>query len=307
MAVYKPNNRKIVELYEKAIKEITEKLTEAYSVGSLSSSKKIKDQTTVLLQIYARLNELNDLVEPELNDLIEQKYKHAMANFLVETGQASSLKQAEISLQFGSHSIAKVEMMATDTMQDLLKATDNVKGSIKAIVQEIAAETLQLEYAKNSGQYIMAEKLAENLSAELISERVREQGFTGIIDKAGKKWDIDTYAEMVTRTKLEQVDSEVTRIQGLENGIDLAVISSHGATDACANWEGVVISLNGLTEGFITYSEVKATNECFHPRCQHQLRPLRNLSLVHDRDLQKHHAKIDANRQTVKAMKEKGK
>lgn len=258
------------------------------------------------MQIYARLNELNDFVEPELEDLIEQKYKQSMASFLVETGQASSLKQAEISLQFGSHSIAKVEMMVTDTMKDLLKATDNVKGSIKALVQEIAADTLQLEYMKNSGQYIMAEKLSQNLSAKLLTEKVREQGFVGLIDKSGKQWSIDTYAEMVTRTKLEQVDSEVTRVMGLENGIDLALISSHGATDACANWEGVVVSLNGLTDGFITYSEVKATNECFHPRCQHQLRPVRNLSLVHDRDLQKHNAKIDANRQTVKAMKEQG-
>lgn len=304
MVVYKPDEKKLIKLYEQAMTDITKELAEAFSVSSVSSQVNKVDQTTLLLQVYDRLNQLNDFAEPELQKLIEQKYKQSLTKFMVETGQAGSITQAEATLQFGLHSMAKVDMLATDTFQDLLRATDNVKESVKAVIQEIAADSLQLGYAKNQGQTQLIKELTEKLSKELLTDRIKAEGFTGIIDKSGRKWSLKDYSDMLVKTKMEQVDSEVNRVEGLANDYDLAVISSHGATDDCSKWEGCIISMNGKTDGYITYEEVKATNECFHPRCQHHLQVFRDISLVHDRILKEHNSKIEANRQTIKEMKE---
>lgn len=295
---------KIIKLYEVVIAEITTELTDMYAVGSVASQEEKEDQTALLLFIFNKLNELNSMVEPELAKMVKEKYQQSLAKFMVEIGEASSIAKAEINIQFGLHSAAKVDLMTAESFDDLLKATDNVKHNIKKLIQEISAESVKLDYANNRGQQKIADELAKKLTKELLTERIKAEGFTGIIDKSGKKWSIDTYAEMVTKTKLAEVDAELVRTEALTAGIDLAVISSHGATDDCSKWENTVISLHGYTDGFVTYEEVKATNECFHPRCQHHLQAVRDLSLVHDKVLENHYSKLEANQQTVNKMKE---
>ncbi|MFP5303468.1 hypothetical protein R2R70_20030, partial [Cobetia sp. SIMBA_158] len=72
-------------------------------------------------------------------------------------------------------------------------------------------------------------------------------------------------------TKLNQAHVEGVRVGGLERGIDTAIISTHNAEDECKNFEGMIISLNGLTEGLLTYQELYNSNLIFHPNCQHKL------------------------------------
>jgi hypothetical protein len=85
---------------------------------------------------------------------------------------------------------------------------------------------------------------------------------------------------MVTRTKMLEAFSEGQRVQAVEMGIDLAIISSHGAKDACRHFEGQVISMTGQTEGFLTYDELRRSNLIFHPNCKHRITPVRSLDLL---------------------------
>jgi hypothetical protein len=91
------------------------------------------------------------------------------------------------------------------------------------------------------------------------------------VDKRGYKWDAKDYYKMLFHTVINQSNNQVFMDVMEANGRDLVKISSHGAKDACSRWEGRIISLSGATEGYPTYSEVRATKECFHPRCRHFL------------------------------------
>ena len=86
---------------------------------------------------------------------------------------------------------------------------------------------------------------------------------------------------MVARTKMNNAYIQAIREEALQDGTDLAIISTKPDTyDACKNYEGMIISLNGLTAGYLTYEGIKATKQCFHPNCGHFVRPFSNIDRV---------------------------
>ena len=123
------------------------------------------------------------------------------------------------------------------------------------------------------------------------NRKLNEEAWVGIIDKAGRRWNLSTYAEMVVRTKLQQAHVEGVRVETLERGVDLAVISSHGAKDACGGYEGIVISINGQTPGYKTYKELRQGGKIFHPNCKHHISPIRDFKLLPELVRLKHEKK----------------
>ncbi|MFP3802110.1 hypothetical protein, partial [Paraburkholderia sp. SIMBA_027] len=63
------------------------------------------------------------------------------------------------------------------------------------------------------------------------------------------------------------------------------------AEDECKNFEGMIISLNGLTEGLLTYQELYNSNLIFHPNCQHKLH-LVKIENLPAKVVEKHNQKV---------------
>ena len=97
------------------------------------------------------------------------------------------------------------------------------------------------------------------------------RGITSFIDKAGRSWDMDTYAEMATLTAIERATREGYLDTMQEFDYDLAQISDHyGACPVCEAWQGVVVSVSGNTPGYPSLSEAEGAG-VFHPRCMHDI------------------------------------
>ena len=109
---------------------------------------------------------------------------------------------------------------------------------------------------------------------EAVNIAVRDfasRGITGFVDKAGRHWDMSTYAEMATLTAVERATryGYVETMQ--EYGYDLAIISAHaGACPLCEDWENVVISVSGNNPNYPSMGDAEAGG-CFHPRCLHDI------------------------------------
>lgn len=217
-----------------------------------------------------------------------------------------TMKQARKLITKQSISNPKVAALIRDTYGDILLATDNTKRSIKKVVRETVRDVLQYHSLTDQKYSVQAKEIKKRLTKKGLSEKIVKEGFVGITDKAGRKWDIGTYSDMVTKTKVNQAYIEGVRYEAEQTGIDLAVISSHGAKDACANWEGVVVSLNGLTPGYPVLDDVRATNEIFHPNCQHSVFAVRNIDGLHPDDVAKHKSKLaDVGNYTERVYKRK--
>ena len=64
-----------------------------------------------------------------------------------------------------------------------------------------------------------------------------DRGISSFVDKAGRHWEMSTYAEMATLTAIERATVEGYTETMRSYGFDLAVISSHaGACPLCVAW-----------------------------------------------------------------------
>jgi rRNA-processing protein FCF1 len=250
-----------VDLERKSIPMATEKVREAYLEGlaysrtALSQEDKsiqFKDDTDIGTDTDTEINadtvELNDTHKQRLNKMIQQ------------------------------------------TQDDLLKATGNTQNNIKLLVRKVVSR--EISGAGRGGkigkQSHMAKRIEQQLRKQFLENGIKDSD-VAIIDRANRHWKLRTYSNMVTRTKMNMAYIDAIREDALQNGMDLAIISTKPDThDECLNYEGMIISLNGLTSGYLTYDEIKKSKKCFHPNCGHYVRPIGGIEWVPPNLLQKH-------------------
>ncbi|HAM16521.1 MAG TPA: hypothetical protein DCP91_11835 [Eggerthellaceae bacterium] len=98
-----------------------------------------------------------------------------------------------------------------------------------------------------------------------------DRGITSFVDKAGRQWDMETYAEMATLTAIERATIEGYVDSMREFDYDLAEISSHiGACPVCEQWEGVIVSISGNDTRYPSLDDARDAG-VFHPRCIHDI------------------------------------
>ena len=288
---YDKDIERLIKYYQQAYKEI---LSSVVDLANIPDSEDVYQRQAALLQqvgsILAQLNTENKIW---CEQMIKQAYTNGQAAALLSTGMAVSLLAATNMVQFSQLSQQTVDALINDTYNDLLAATSNTERRIKQIVRQTVGNVLRQRTAKNFGRKTISKDIASQLTKKGLSEKVNKDGFVGIVDKAGRRWDVKRYAEMVTRTKLNQAHVEGVRTSGIERGIDLAVISTHNAEDECNHYEGMIISLNGITEGLLSYDEIRNTNRCFHPNCQHKVHLVKP-SLLPKAVKDKHASKVAA-------------
>ncbi len=106
-----------------------------------------------------------------------------------------------------------------------------------------------------------------------LEQRLLELGRPDFIDKRGRHWPLDRYAEMVARTTTREAMTQGTIQRLREHGIGLAQVSAHNAQDFCIFYENAIVSIGD--EPHLVYPPISAIDggPPFHPRCVHVLTP----------------------------------
>lgn len=85
------------------------------------------------------------------------------------------------------------------------------------------------------------------------SKQMAGEGLAGFVDRAGRRWQLDTYAEMATRTATNEALMAGHTSVMVANGFDLVRVSWHpNPAPMCAPYEGKVLSLSGSNVGTIS-------------------------------------------------------
>lgn len=103
------------------------------------------------------------------------------------------------------------------------------------------------------------------------------RGVTGFVDRAGRAWEMGSYAEMVGRTTVAQamLEGHADRIQ--HYGIDTVIVSdAPEECTICRPFEGRVLSISGRNQGtladgtevMMSLTAAKAAG-LYHPNCRH--------------------------------------
>ena len=223
-----------------------------------------------------------------VQDNVTRAFRDGQAGAIYAIGEATSLIEAASLASFSLLARHTVESLVNDTYSDLLIATQNTEKKIKQLVRSVVSDTMRVKALEQLGRRTTRNAVVDKLTQQGLSKKLTDEAWVGIIDKAGRRWNLSTYAEMVVRTKLQQAHIEGVRVENVERGVDLAIVSSHGATDPCRNYEGMIISINGETPGYKTYQELRQSGKIFHPNCKHHISPIRDIKLLPDSVRQKH-------------------
>jgi UDP-N-acetylglucosamine transferase subunit ALG13 len=110
---------------------------------------------------------------------------------------------------------------------------------------------------------------------EMVIQRIEKEGLANgagklIIkckDKKIRQYDPAKWAETMARTRSRALQEEGLHNQMYRAGFDLVMVSTGGSDDACADWEGEILSISGENTNFPTVKEAQDSGEVFHPRC----------------------------------------
>ena len=113
-------------------------------------------------------------------------------------------------------------------------------------------------------------------------ERLRREGVTAFVDKAGRKWNLHTYADMVVRTTSRQAENLSVLTRYPEH--DLYMISKNNSgCKVCAPLEGRVYSRSGTSPYYPPLADAFGKRDkngpntlentwlTIHPNCRHSL------------------------------------
>lgn len=122
---------------------------------------------------------------------------------------------------------------ANDTRPVYERVTRAVVDAYRAIVTRVSAGPL------------LGTQTRRQASQQAL-QRFAGRGITGFRDKAGRRWDIASYAEMAVRsvTARAAIEGHVDALTDL--GLHLVMVSDHALEcPLCRPWEGEVLALNG--------------------------------------------------------------
>lgn len=121
-----------------------------------------------------------------------------------------------------------------------------------------------------SGGGVLAGTETRRQATQRALDRFADRGITGLVDRSGRRWSIDTYSEMATRTAVGRAQVAGTLDRYQQAGRDLVIVSdSPGECSRCRPWEGMVLSISGAP-GHPSVSAAQAGG-LQHANCRHSM------------------------------------
>jgi hypothetical protein len=181
-----------------------------------------------------------------------------------QTRQRMRKLGAAVPKEFSTIHVEAIDAAAADAY---LRFSNTLQG-----VQRSAQDFVRLAQQENIRQRIIAGQIAgapAEETAKIVEAVIRDQGLVSMIDKAGRKIQLDTYANTLTRQMLANSSRDAVFNNAIEFGFDLVRVTTHGSDhEECAVWEGKILSLTGKTKGYPSMDQAKAAG-LYHVGCLH--------------------------------------
>jgi len=180
--------------------------------------------------------------------------------------------------------VDKPPRQAERAVEALVRAQAGQLESVGLLVVRGADDTYRQAVARAAGGTLTG-AATRLLDAQVALDDLARRGVTGFTDKAGRRWGLESYVDMATRTTTAQaaVAGHLDRLE--DAGMHLVIVSnSSRECDLCRPWEGKVLSwgpvdvvqTNART-GVLEVVPVDGTVQeaisagLMHPNCTHNL------------------------------------
>lgn len=229
----------------------------------------------LLHQYQTILADLNDEAAAWIELNIPRAYG---AGIEFADGCTGDYRRAGISLRARGSGVTgrtEREVFAQVHREAIQAVTESMLNVMSAAAQQIGRrvdDAFRREGMLAVARGIVAGRARVDVSREL-EQRLKELGRTDFVDKLGRHWPLDRYAEVVARTTMREAMTQGTINRLREHGVQLAQVSAHHATDFCIYYENVIVSIG--PEPHPVYPPIGAIGggPPFHPNCVHVLTP----------------------------------
>lgn len=220
----------------------------------------------------AHLNIVAAALGPRLTHLFRTAHadgiEQATANYRGGGGSGKPNALAGImSPTWRTHAERSVEVIRASLVDDLRIVHANVLRAPDDVYRDVVARVAQHAAADDGTtiQQAIGEGWAEFTG----------RGITGMTDRAGRRWPIDTYTDMAVRTAAIRAYNESYQAQLKSLGVQLFTVPDDGhPCPLCWPWQNRVLSELPDDRPWIkgTVADARAAG-LFHPNCRHVLLP----------------------------------
>src|SRR5512136_619359 len=245
-------------------------------------------------KITIQYEKLRQLTAQWVVDEFPQIYQDALNKQLtaIKYKQLPVLKQIRYD-QFVNSNMNQqaIDKILASTLQTFYKGYLNGEDTLKRLANYTQIINMNEKKITDIITEGIEEKKTAQRSYKLLKDELlkisKEKKYITIINKNGKEvhYQPKTYAELVTRTKMQDINTQA--IVNTANAIDtdLVQFSSHNThCPICAPYEGQIFSLSGKDPDFPRLDNFPA----LHPNCEHSITIIFREGLAADKTLNKY-------------------
>lgn len=163
-----------------------------------------------------------------------------------------------------------------DATSELMKELDSRFDALDSEILRDANDA----YRSIIGNVVALQSTGIMSTREAVKEALSnfaDRGIAGFVDRAGRRWEMDSYANMAVRTGMMRASLQGLRDDMAAHGEHLVIITDHMDTcPLCRDWERKVLAVDSEgakdieCEGLLSDAE---TAGLFHPNCLHAMTP----------------------------------
>lgn len=239
---------------DKMLKAVAKRVAKGITTEGWNETK-LKDTQALKNEIEKVLNSTSKLSKSKVSKGIIEAYKKGLA---------------EVGGKKGTHNTVLDELDIPMNLKMLVLSTNNLLDNATFQVLRKANDSYQKVMAHATTGLLAGTDTRMQASQKMLNE-FASKGITTFVDKAGRNWDLGSYAEMCARTVGSHAALQGHIDRQVEVGEDLVKVSTIGTTcPICQRWQGVVLSISGNHPKYHSVDEAKASG-LFHPNCKHTL------------------------------------
>lgn len=191
-----------------------------------------------------KLLELVDL-RAQITEVIEQ-LDGKVATSVAEVMDTAARKGAKVAASELAVTGSPLSATATGAVEALARETvDRLTGTHTQILRS-TLDVYRTVVSEVSAPGVVTGTVTRRQAAQRAVDRWARQGVTGFVDRAGRNWEIESYAEMTTRTAGGRAMMEGSIDQYQSEGRNFVIVSdSPEECKQCRPFEGKGLSLDG--------------------------------------------------------------
>lgn len=261
--------------YRQAQRLLAAQVTAAIQKGDLSTAARRRAQLRKVLRVLDELGHETDRIAREL---VAQAHEEGAARALTQIHQLN-ISAPEIPGAFAGVSKEAVVTLQESVLGRLELARQTVGRSVNDVYGRAGRRVaLRAVLGAAPSPREARRQLVTELMQDRDIARAVAQGGPGFVDKAGKRWSLETYSDMAVRTTTREAVVQGALNRMASHGITIARWTTHGdACPICQPWLGRLISLDGTTQeyrGEAVASIGASGTPPLHPNCRCTVSPV---------------------------------